>query len=415
MRIIYLHQYFNTPQMSGGTRSFEMAKRFVSQGHEVHVVTSFRENTKHKGWFKTKEQGIHVHWLSVPYSNKMSFARRNLAFAHFAFAALKRAIDLNGDVILATSTPLTIAIPGVGASKFLNVPMVFEVRDLWPELPIAVGALKNPLSRTLALWLERFAYRNAKRIVALSPGMRDGIVRTGYPSENIRVIPNSCDITRFRGESVSAERFLAKYPHLRGKQLVMYTGTMGLINGVSYLVYIAAEMKKLKPDVHFVVIGSGKEEHKVRLEAERNGVLGINFTLLPRLAKAEMPDALAAATIATSLFVDLPQMWHNSANKFFDALAAGRPVMINYQGWHADIIRKNGLGIVVPANHAEHAAHLLADFLNDPVGIRNAGVAAARIAEEEFDRDLLASQLLEVLEDAVGVRSKLRTIPQEPY
>ena len=175
MRITYLHQYFNTPEMSGGTRSYEMARRLVAMGHEVNMITSWREDDGRKGWFETAEAGIKVHWLPVPYSNKMGFKERISAFFRFAWGAARKAASLPADVVFATSTPLTIALPGVYAARRQKAPMVFEVRDLWPELPIAIGALKNPFLQFMARQLELFAYRNSKAIVALSPGMRDGV------------------------------------------------------------------------------------------------------------------------------------------------------------------------------------------------------------------------------------------------
>ena len=151
MKIIYLHQYFNTPQMSGGTRSYEMARRFVAAGHEVHMITSHREESDDfSEWLEEIIDGIHVHWLSVPYSNNMGFKARVLAFLKFAVASGVKARKVGGDVIFATSTPLTIALPAIYAAKRLKKPMVFEVRDLWPELPIEVSALKNPFLKICA-------------------------------------------------------------------------------------------------------------------------------------------------------------------------------------------------------------------------------------------------------------------------
>src|SRR5690554_1952766 len=169
--------------MSGGTRSYEMARRMVAAGHEVYMVTSYREqDANRKGWFLTEEAGINVHWYPVPCSNHMGFVQRIKAFIAFALAARKKSVELDGDIIFATSTPLTIALPAVPASRKKKIPMVFEVRDLWPEMPIAVGALKNPLLRFAAHRLEHWAYHNAEAVVALSPGMKEGVLRTGYPA-----------------------------------------------------------------------------------------------------------------------------------------------------------------------------------------------------------------------------------------
>src|SRR5690625_4937567 len=162
MKIIYLHQYFNTPEMSGGTRSYEMARRLVAAGHDVHMITSWRQpDPARKNWFTTIEEGIKVHWLPVPYSNHMSYQERIKAFFRFAFQAGNKAKALQGDIVFATSTPLTIAIPAISASKKHRIPMVFEVRDLWPELPVAIGAIRNPALIWMAKKLELWAYKHS--------------------------------------------------------------------------------------------------------------------------------------------------------------------------------------------------------------------------------------------------------------
>ena len=181
MRILI---FINTliPSMTGGTRSYEMARRLVEMGHEVNMVTSWREPDDRKHWFETSEAGIKVHWLPVPYSNRMGFYDRILAFLKFALRSSRLAAALDSDIVFATSTPLTIAIPAVFASYKRRVPMVFEVRDLWPEMPIAIGSLKNPFLVKAARFLEHWAYRHSSSVVALSPGMKSGVIRTGYPS-----------------------------------------------------------------------------------------------------------------------------------------------------------------------------------------------------------------------------------------
>ena len=278
MKIIYLHQYFNTPEMFGGTRSYEMARRMVSAGHEVHMVTSHRDaKAPEKGWFRTEEAGIEVHWYPVPYSNKMGFFHRLNAFFSFALAARKKAIDLEGDIILATSTPLTIALPAVPASRKKKIPLVFEVRDLWPEMPIAVGALNNPILRFTAHKLEHWAYHNSEAVVALSPGMKEGVVRTGYPVERVAVIPNSSDNKEFQFDAEAAVRFRAEREWLGNRPLLVYTGTFGPTNGVGYMAPIARELLDRNSDVRILLVGDGAEKSRIIGEAKQAGVLGKNL------------------------------------------------------------------------------------------------------------------------------------------
>jgi glycosyltransferase involved in cell wall biosynthesis len=400
LRIIYLHQYFNTPSMAGGTRSYEMARRLVAAGHDVQLVTSDRSGSG-DGWYETEEAGIRVHWLPVRYSNAMTYRERLRAFGAYALAAGPKATALGGDIVFATSTPLTIAIPAVYASKRLGAPMVFEVRDLWPEMPIAVGAIRGPLKGP-ARWLARFAYRNAAQVVALSPGMRDGVVRYGYPPERVHVIPNGSDLDLFAPDPVSAARFRRSREWLRERQLVLYAGTLGRVNGVDYLARLAAEVLPLAPEVRFLIIGSGQEESKVRDEAARLGVLDRNFFMLGRQPKREVRNAFAAATLSTSCFIDLEEMWSNSANKFFDSLASGTPVAINYGGWQASLLEQYGAGLVLAVDDMAAARDRLLEALADSSWLKRAGAAARRLAEEKFSRDLLAGRLEGVLLRAVS-------------
>lgn len=385
--------------MKGGTRPYEMARRMVAAGHEVHMLASRKdaEGFSHK-WELEMIEGIHVHWLPVPYSNTMSYAKRIKAFFQFAMTAGKKAIEIGGDVIYASSTPLTIAIPAVKAKKKLKIPLVFEIRDLWPELPIAIGALKDPLTKTLARRLERYAYFNSEHVIALSPGMKDGVVNTGYPSEQVSVIPNSCDLELFASNVADGERFRARLPWLGDKPLVIYAGTLGHINGVSYLADLAAATKALNPDIRFLVIGEGAEFKKVERHARELGVLETNFFMMPRIAKQEMPAALSASTVCTSLFVPLKPMWANSANKFFDALAASKPVAINYGGWQQDIVENNGVGIILDPHNIDAAAVNLVNLLSDPARLKEYGAAARNVAENDYSRDILATRLIGVLE-----------------
>lgn len=401
MKVIYLHQYFNTPDMSGGTRSYEMARRLVASGHEVHIITSWRSPSKHANWFEETIDGIHVHWLPVPYDNAMGFWQRIKAFFRFAIKAGPKAARIGGDVVFATSTPLTIVIPGALAAWRLRVPMVFEVRDLWPEVPIAMGFLRNPFTRAAARWLERFAYSRSTRIVALSDGMADGVARTGFPRSKISVIPNSADMALFAHSDEGAERFRKAHPELGEGPIVLYPGTLGKANGVTYLPHLAKRAQHLRPDVRFVVIGEGAEAEFVRQTAHDLGVLGNNFFQYSAMPKRVLVDAFSAASLIISLFIDEPALRANSANKFFDALASGTPVAINYQGWQADLLDAERAGLALPSDPGEAVEPLLA-FLDSPKLVSECGVAAKHLAKERFDRDVLAKQLEAVLQATVN-------------
>lgn len=406
MKIAYLYQYFNTPAMPGGSRAYEAATRLAARGHEVDVVTSVRESEGGRDWYVTDERGVRVHWCPVPYANDMNLFQRMRAFAAFAARAVPRAISLAPDLVFATSTPLTIAIPGIAASRWHRVPLVFEVRDLWPAVPLAMGALRSPLTRLPALALEWLAYHASTRVIALSPGMAEGVVRRGYPQERVTVIPNGCDLERFDSSPASAAAFRSSHPELGKGPIVLYAGTLGKANGVDYLARLAAATRERLPNARFVIIGQGAEEPTVRTVASELGVLDREFFMYPRMAKQDVATGFAAASLVTSVFIDLPELEVNSANKFFDGLAAARPVAVNHGGWQADLLTAHGAGFRLPRDVSQ-AATVLSEWLSDPARLEAAGHAARRLAEVRFARELLADQLERVLLEAHADRRSL--------
>ena len=402
MKITYIHQYYNNPLMGGGTRSYEFAKRMVQAGHTVNLVTTYRENTKKREWFQTNEDGITVHWLPVRYSNDMSYLRRIIAFLKFSLGACRKAASFDADVIFATSTPLTIIVPAYYAKLIRRIPIVFEVRDLWPELPIAMGALQSPITRKLAKWMEIFAYRNSKAIVALSPGMKEGVIKVGIPSKSIATIPNSCDRDLFCYNKKAVSEFFATRPWLKEKPFILYAGTFGKINGVDYFVDLAVALDKLKAEIQILLIGEGSNFELVQSKARAAGVLNKNLFVEKSVSKKEITAAFNAASVCSSVFIDEPAMRANSSNKFFDTLAAGKPIFINYGGWMHDLISARGVGFSAWQTSIDEAAIILNQKMSDRDWLMEAGKQAENLAVEYFDRDILAEQLIEVLEIAVN-------------
>ncbi|WOE74805.1 glycosyltransferase family 4 protein [Alterisphingorhabdus coralli] len=418
LKIVYLHQYFNTPEMQGGTRSYEFAKRLVAKGHKVDLITSDRspESKGKSGWRTTDEDGITVHWYAVPYSNEMGFFERVKAFFAFAYASTRYAISIDADIVFATSTPLTIAIPGILKKWTAKVPLVFEVRDLWPELPIAVGALKNPILKFAARLLESLAYKNSEAVVALSPGMRDGVLKTGYDPQRVCVIPNACDNESFIAEPDKIMAFRNARDWLGNNPLLLYAGTLGLINGVGYLVDVARHLQNIAPNVRLLIVGEGQERRKIHEQAIAAGVLNNNLFIENYLPKNEMATLFGAADISASLFIDLPEMRANSANKFFDTLAAGRPILINYGGWQAKIVSETRAGLVTWGMPIEDVANHIAEHIADEDWLKSASKSSKRLSQELFDRDKLADEFAILLEMAAQKKGdQVSKISQNQY
>ena len=374
MRILYLHQYFTTPEFPGGIRSYEMARRLVEYGHSVRLLTSSAflgpDWAPSPGWHQRSIAGVDVDVYREPYSNRLRYRDRIRAFGRFAVASTLRGRRYPVDVVFASSTPLTIAIPGVLCARRSGVPFVFEVRDLWPDVPIALGALRGSVARTLATGLANWAYRNATRIVALSPGMAAAVLATGRDASEVTVIPNAADPEVFRCTEDQITEFRAGQAWLGSRPLVVYTGTFGKVNGLSYLVRLAAASRDLAPELRFLAIGDGAEREQIIAEARQAGVLEVNLFIWPPRPKRDLAPIVAAADLTTSFVLPIPALWENSANKFFDGLAAGTPVGINHGGWQAEILERAGAGLVLDPHDVARAAADLVAFVTDPRGCR---------------------------------------------
>jgi glycosyltransferase involved in cell wall biosynthesis len=378
MRILYLHQFFITREGVGGTRSYEFARRFAARGHGVRMVTA-------GGGARTVD-GIEVVGVRGGYSDyvsatAVSYPRRMLAFARFAVAAT--AAVLRGprpDVIYATSPPLTMALPGVAASLRWRAPLVFEVRDLWPEAPIQMGALRNPLARRAARALERFVYARSERVIALSPGIRDAVISAGVPAPSAALVPNAADLDLFGAAQGDRERFT-----------VSYFGTMGEANDLSAVL----EAARLVADARFVLMGDGKR----RAELERDAPPNVEFPG-PARAKEEVAALAAASHACLTLFKDVPVLATNSPNKLFDTFAAGRPAIVNMDGWMRELVEQNEAGLYVRAGDAGDLAEKVTWLRDHPEEAERLGRNARALAEREFGRDELAERALAVLEEA---------------
>ena len=407
-KIIYLHQYFTIPTVPGGTRSWEFSTRLLKDKWLVCMICGDSEiqgisNNKIIKLLDGKADKFKLNAICSKYNNNMNFSRRILAFFSFALkSSLQVLREPQADLIFATSTPLTIAIPALLRKWLRGTPYVFEIRDLWPEMPIAVNAIRSPLAIFLARQLERIAYLNAAHIVALSPGMKAGIVKQGIPPEKIEVIPNACDNQSFNVPDSMGLEFLRQHPELSGGSLIVYTGTLGHINGVSYLAYLASHMKNIMPEAKFLVVGNGVCEAELRELSQQLKIYQQNFWIWSSISKTEIPALLSACTVATSLFKPIPEMENNSANKFFDALAAGRPVVINYGGWQKDILEQSGAGISIAGDNPQQGAIQLAEFLNSPESLKIARSTARKLADTEFDRDVQYQKLVKVFQQVIG-------------
>ena len=414
MNVAYIHQHFATQKGATGTRSYEMSRRLIQAGHRVTMICGAydRSALEHQGNERVHEleiDGIRVLRIAEPYGNQMSFGRRIVAFSRFARTATRVVSRLDADLVFATSTPLTVGIPGMKSARRLGIPFVFEVRDLWPELPIALRVIRNPLLKWYTRRMERRIYRAADHIIALAPGIKEGVCRVGYPADQVSMIPNSCDLDLFRPSTELLEEARFGPP---GSFRLAFVGAHGLANGLDAVVDAAAELKRRGVSgVRFVFIGEGGQKPRLMERSRREELDGFIEWVSP-IAKEELALILPRMDVGLMILKNVPSFYYGtSPNKFFDYVACGIPVLNNYPGWLADVIRDHRIGLAVPPDNPGAFADAVLHFRDHPFERREMGERARRLAESEFSRDLLGDQFVKVLE---GVREEFtRTGPAQ--
>ncbi len=407
MHILYIHQYFATPLGKTGTRSFEFARRWVAAGHRVTMLTSAAQMTPDDFGNAPRQlvrrvtiEGIDVIAVDVAYDQTMGKVRRLFSFFRFMVYASWFAVTARGvDVIYASSTPLTVGVPAVLARWLRGRRFVFEVRDPWPAVPIALGALKNRLLGGLATSLERLIYRNAETVVALSSGMT-ALVRDAAPeSLRIETIPNCADTELFHpGVDGSAMR---NEWRCGDRVVCVHTGAMGRVNGLDVIIRAAKRLEN-DPTLLFVLIGEGREKESLRNTCEALGVT--NVLILPGVPKERMPEVLAAGDIGLMTVTNVPVLEHNSANKFFDYLSAGKPVLLNYGGWQREALENAGAGLGCAMGDDEAFLALIQKLGENRSLRKTMGESARNLAKTQFSRDKLATAALGVIVDATPTR-----------
>jgi glycosyltransferase involved in cell wall biosynthesis len=398
MHILYLHQYFCPPGGAGNNRSMDLARAWVRAGHQVTMLTTTAYFPASMHFQERKKEfdvdGIQVEALNIPYSHMMGFGARVWAWLRFYRLGMRVMRDLKNlpDLIYASSTPPTVGEMGRKMAQRLGIPFVFETVDVWPDVPIGMGILRNGWQ---ARWITRRVnriYAEARLIVALSDGMKEQIQSHGVPAEKVMV--------SYNGTRLDAFPYLER-PAREGLHII-YTGTVGKANGVGVL----ADLSRLLVQrgiqgVRFTVLGGGNDLANVKARVKELGVQNIEF--ISTVSKEEVGNWLAKADVGVVTFAPFPVLEANSANKFYDYVASGLPVLINYEGWQAEYLKEIGCGLSSGMGNLEGLADNVERLLNEPDLRIQMGRNGRRLAEEKFDRERLANELLSAFERCVVI------------
>lgn len=391
MRVLYFHQYFKLPTEPGGTRSYWIAKELVNRGIKVTMIAS--KELKGCKMLKCKVDDIDIIYLNVPYSQSMSLLVRIRSWLKYAILSLIESRNhRNVDLAIATSTPLTIGLPVLFLKIFRGIPYIFEVRDLWPEVPIQMGAIKNKQFIYFLELFEKIIYQNSCHIVALSPGMADGVKKyNGLPG--ISMIPNMSKVDVFFPRDIDKSLYQELGLNENTFKIVHF-GAMGKANGVQSILESAKLMLDY-PEIEFILIGGGSEERELQNFCLANGLKNVIF--LGRYPMSKLSDIVNICDVSLVSFSDIPILYTNSPNKLFDSLSAGKPILVNSAGWTKDLVEKHNCGFYYDPGDPASLVTIVNSMFQNRATLKTMGANSRELALTKYDKSILTKQFADLV------------------
>ena len=398
MHIAVFSQYHTNPDCPATSRHYTLLAH-IAKTHRVTLLTTPAwKGQRLTQAFPWVPAGVDIREANVAYENRMGPARRALAFAQYAAWAVRAGMRLEKpDVIWGISTPLTAAWAAAQVARWRRVPWVFEVQDLWPAFPIAMGAVPTALARQQLYRMEKGLYESARRIVPLSPDMARYVTDLGIAPDKVTTVLNGTDLDLAAHATPAAVAQLRHAQGLSGKRVVLYAGTFGRANDISTLVAAAETLVAADEQAVWLFLGHGFHAPLIAAAAAR---WPGRIRLVGGQARHEVFAWFALAEVSVVSFLGLPVLDANSPAKLYDSLAVGTPVVVTNQGWTKSLVEEHGCGWYVPAGDAGALAERLRTLLAQPEALAAAGGRGQRLARAEFDRQRLAAQMQRILEAA---------------
>jgi glycosyltransferase involved in cell wall biosynthesis len=414
MHILFIHQAFTALDEAGGTRHYELARCLVERGHRVTIIASpvsyLTGKTRQGGmkWMDRQEPepGITILRTYTYSALHKSFVHRVFSFLSFMLSSFLVGIQVKEvDLVWGTSPPIFQGMtawllarlkrgPLQGRNR-KSLPFLFEVRDLWPAFAMAVGVLRNPILIRASLWLERFLYRHADRVMVNSPGFIEHVTARG--AARVELVANGAAPEMFDPQA-DGQAFRSQHG-LDGKFCVMYAGAHGMSNDLGVVLQAADRLRDC-PQVQFVFVGDGKEKAHLATQAERMDLTNVLF--LPPVPKEQMNQVLAASSACIAILLPLELYKTTYPNKVFDYMAAGRPVILAIDGVIRMLVEASNAGIFVPPGDPQAMAETIRTLANNPTQVTEMGLSGRQYIETHFNRQILAEKLARLLEEMRG-------------
>lgn len=387
MHVAFFAQHYHTPDCPTAARPYALINR-LAKDHDVTVITTQAwEDKRISSRFPWVPTGAKLVPFDVPYSNSMSVSRRLVAFLKYALRATWYGLTMSKpDLIIGSSTPLTAAAAAGTVAKIRGIPWIFEVRDLWPDFPIQMGAIPWESLQSLLYGLEGTLYRSATHVVTLSEDMETHVKNLRSPSE-VTTVEYGSDFQLLNGDHRARIRNLRDKYDLDERFLIVYAGTFGRANDIPTLVETAVRLGN-RTDLLFAFAGQGYHDTLIAKAAETSD----DIRHLPPLPYPKALALFSMADVSLIPFVDRPVLAANSPGKLFDSLAAGTPIVVTNPGWTKRLVEEHACGWYVPAESPSALTACLQRVMESPDERGAAQKNAREVARERFDRSAKMDQ-----------------------
>lgn len=406
MRILFLSHYFPPEVNAPATRTYEHCKKWVEMGHEVTVVSCVPHHPmgkaypgyKNKLWHVEERDGIKTIKLFTYITANEGFLKRTLNYVFYMLMTMLAAPFLaRTDLVISTSPQFFNGLGGYFVSRIKRAPWLLEIRDLWPESIVAVGAITNPRVISLLEGIERFVYRKADHIVAVTNSFKTHIQAHGGDADKITVIRNGVDLEFFSQRPLDED--YAASLGVTGKFVASYVGTHGMAHGLMTLVE-AAELLRDREDIIFLMAGDGAERRRLVAEVERRGLN--NIILLGQLPKEDMPRLWSISDASLVLLRKQDLFLTVIPSKIFESMAMKKPIVMGVEGESREIITEADSGICIEPENAEALAEAVSKLANSSELCRQLGECGYQHVVDHFNRAVLATRYEAVLRQTAG-------------
>ncbi|MBW7881858.1 MAG: glycosyltransferase family 4 protein [Caldilineaceae bacterium] len=405
MHILFLTHYFPPEVNAPASRTFEHAKVWVGHGHEVMVLTNQPNHPAgriypgYRNRLHQKEElsGIQVRRMLTLTAPNRGFLRRTLNYLFYLVMAVLTAPFLpRVDVVVSTSPQFFCGLAGYLVSRIKRVPWVLEIRDLWPESIVTVGAMERSRTIRMLEWLEHFAYRHADRIVSVTDSFVPRIAAACGDPDKVVVIKNGVDLAFFNPDESGDE--LAASLGIGGRFVAAYVGTHGMAHGLDVILE-AADRLRDRHDIVFVMAGDGAERERLVQKKEHMGLE--NLLILGQLPKQRMPSLWGMTGVSLVLLRNQPLFNTVLPSKLFEAMGMAKPIILGVRGESQRLLEQSGAGMAIEPENADELAAAVVALADDAERRRGMGLAGRRFVEEHFDRRKLAERFEQMLAELV--------------